>query len=810
MYSEVSLLEQKVRMGLVAGFLLFLATHTPAANTALIGWSETGLHEIDGTDVSVYCLAPPYSTIHAQLVSGGFLVTNPAGFEVTYQAIADASGSINSTSQGKGNFSQYAEQLFGIALKADEGVAGFSMPGISNQPQLMSFDSTQHCFTAQGIPVTPYDDQGNKNFYPMMRLTVRDSTNNVLSTTDIVVPVSDEMDCRACHQSGAQLEARPPSGWAWNVDPQKDYKLNILQSHDDHLLGGTTYSNVLYAVGYNQRGLVATVMRDGHPVLCVRCHNSAALPGTGAPGMRPLTQLMHTKHSFVTDPQSGSYLTYSTNSSACLLCHAGPENRLMRGVHHNTINTNGALAMQCQSCHGSIGAVGTPGRQGWLDEPLCQSCHTGTAVTNSGALRFTSVFDSLGQVRRPADLTYATQTNAPVAGVALFHSSQGHGGINCAACHGPAHAEWLSTQPNDNVQSQQLQSPTGGGVLTACSVCHPVTPVDRTGGPHGMHPVDSNWAFGHDGYSRTTCQNCHGIDYRGTPISWSQGVRNYSAIGEQFWHGFQTGCYVCHAGPVGGDTGAGNPNSPATVNDLSVNATSGVPISVTLIGSDPNGDPVTFRIVSQPAHGTVSLSGKVATFFPDPAFVGSDLFTYAAWDGSTDSALGTVTLATLPGSCLLTANAMVPTAAFPASPVAFRAFANVSQCAATVTYDWDFGDHTPHGTGANVSHVYTNAADYTWTFTVIAGSAVQKAQGTLTISPTLGKPLLLTVTSLGFLINLSWLADTIPASLETATDLTQPYAWQPDLDPIYFDGTNNNVQVFLMSAEQLFRLRRLP
>jgi hypothetical protein len=87
---------------------------------------------------------------------------------------------------------------------------------------------------------------------------------------------------------------------------------------------------------------------------------------------------------------------------------------------------------------------------------------------------------------------------------------------------------------------------------------------------------------------------------------------------------------------------------------------------------------------------------------------------------------------------------------------------------------------------------------------------VQKAQGTLTISPTLGKPLLLTVTSLGFLINLSWLADTIPASLETATDLTQPYAWQPDLDPIYFDGTNNNVQVFLMSAEQLFRLRRLP
>src|SRR3954447_22410863 len=120
MHSEVGFIS-KVRGGLFAVLLLGLVGESPAASTALIGWSETGLHEIDGTDVSVYCLAPPYSTIHAQLVSGGLLVRNPAGWTVTYQAVADASGSINTTSQGKGNFFQFASQLFGTSLPPDQG-----------------------------------------------------------------------------------------------------------------------------------------------------------------------------------------------------------------------------------------------------------------------------------------------------------------------------------------------------------------------------------------------------------------------------------------------------------------------------------------------------------------------------------------------------------------------------------------------------------------------------------------------------------------------------------------------------------------
>jgi hypothetical protein len=464
--------------------------------------------------------------------------------------------------------------------------------------------------------------------------------------------------------------------------------------------------------------------------------------------------------------------------------------------------------MQCESCHGNISAVGATGRKGWLDEPACQSCHTGTALSNNGALRFTTVFDAPNQVRQAVNLTYATQTNVPSAGLQLFRESHGHGGLSCAACHGPGHAEWLSSQPNDNVESQQLQKSGGAGVLTDCAICHPVTPSPRTGGPHGMHPIDTGWAYSHDQSSRTSCQGCHGTDYRGTVISWAQGVRNYNEIGEVFWHGYEVGCYVCHAGPNGTDGGNANPRP--TVSSLNGSTFAGTPVSLTLVGAAINGGPVSFRVVSQPTHGTVSLSGANATYFPEPTFVGGDSFTYASWDGSANSSLGTVSLTVNPGTCVLSANAFVPTAAFPNTPVSFRSSASLSQCSAPVTYEWDFGDGSQPGSGTNASHTYPKAADYNWALKVTAGSSTQTIEGVVTISPTLGQPLVITATPLEFGLNLSWPADAIPSSLEAATDLSQPYAWAQDVDPVYFDGTNNNVQIFFPFAQQFFRLRRVP
>jgi hypothetical protein len=806
MNKEVGLMQRKT---LAVAWLLSLGLLNPAsgATNVLIGWSETGLHETDGGDVSVYSLAPPYSTIRAQFVSGGKLVTNAAGFTVTYQAVADASGSINSTSQSKGNFYPYVQQLFGTNLAPDEGLAGFDMPGTNNRPQKMSFDPAQSWFTAQGIPLTPYDDQGRKNFYPMMRLVARDSASNVLATTDIVVPVSDEMHCAACHASGSQTAARPPEGWSWEVDPDKDYKLNVLRSHDDHFLGTAIYSAALADAGYDARGLV-TSAKSGTPVLCIKCHSSNALLAPGVTNVLSLTQIMHTKHAYVADPASGQALSFMTNSAACVLCHSAPENRRVRGVHHNPVNTDGTLALQCQSCHGSVSDLGAVGRQGWLEEPNCQSCHTGTATSNNGALRYTSAFDTNGQPRQAVNSTYATQPNTPSAGLSLYRFSHEHAGLKCAACHGASHAEALSTQANDNVQNASLQTSAGGGILTDCAVCHLTRPSPLLGGPHAMHPVDAQWAASHDNSSRTQCQACHGADYRGTVLSWAQGNRAYRENG-QFWHGFQIGCYTCHNGPNGGDTG-GIAALAATANSLSGTTRAESPVDIILAASGPVGVTLAYRVVTQPVHGTVSVDGNVATYFPGLGFVGTDSFTYTAWDSAADSNLGTVTVTVVPGQCFLTTTTLAPTAAFPKSTVPFRASGTLSACSGAISYDWDFGDGSAHGSGTNVSHVYNQAADYNWTVKVTGGGTNQTIRSVVTISPTLGPPLTLTLTPLAWSMNLSWPADPIPTSLETTADWTQPYAWQPENDAVYWDGTNNNVQVYVLPGPQFYRLRRVP
>ena len=55
-----------------------------------------------------------------------------------------------------------------------------------------------------------------------------------------------------------------------------------------------------------------------------------------------------------------------------------------------------------------MSAVGAATRTGWLNEPTCQQCHSGTATNNSGQIRFTSVFDASGNPRVAADTRFAT------------------------------------------------------------------------------------------------------------------------------------------------------------------------------------------------------------------------------------------------------------------------------------------------------------------------------------------------------------------------------------------------------------------
>jgi Bacterial Ig domain len=621
----------------------------PKAHWTVVAWNDLGMHCMD-YDYSVFSILPPFNNLHVQLIDNtGKLVRTSTGYTITYQGMKDPTGSITVTSAPHTNFWQYVLPIYGLSPLPDVGLLGQAMPGNKNTPQaLQGFDTTYYYFSATGVPFVPVDSKGATNTYPMVRVVAKDSTGTTLATTVTDLPVSTEMTCIGCHASGSQAPAMPPTGWVYYPgNPDKDYKLNILLFHDELPQNPTLYQQTLVTAGY-PNGLYNSATA-GTPILCGRCHVSNALAPygyTGIPGVPPLTQSQHSFHANVIDPVSGLPLNSENNRAACYNCHPGSTTKCLRGAMGSAIAPDGSQEMQCQDCHGNMSAVGATNRQGWLDEPNCQACHTGTAVQNNGQIRYTNAFDTNGQLRIPVNTTFATTPNVPSPPYSLFKESYGHGNLQCEACHGPTHAEYPTSEPNDNIQSQNLQKHPGP--LADCGVCHQPVPRTVTGGPHGMHPTGQAWVNNHanavnGGPGVVQCQNCHGSTYVGTVLSYSQGNRTLTSDygTKTFFRGYQVSCYACHNGP-GSDSRS--PYKPPVMQNGSATTTGPNPVGVTLVGTDPNGLPLTYRIVSQPVNGTVAINGKVATYIPPAGFKGTDSFTFAAFDGKVDSNLGTISL----------------------------------------------------------------------------------------------------------------------------------------------------------------------
>jgi hypothetical protein len=99
---------------------LGVAAAPAGAATRVVAWNNLGMHCRDDS-FAVFSLLPPYNTLLAQVTRDGVLVADPTGLEVTYHGVADPSGSINTTSQGKTDFWQHVVDLFGVSLPPDAG-----------------------------------------------------------------------------------------------------------------------------------------------------------------------------------------------------------------------------------------------------------------------------------------------------------------------------------------------------------------------------------------------------------------------------------------------------------------------------------------------------------------------------------------------------------------------------------------------------------------------------------------------------------------------------------------------------------------
>jgi len=154
--------------------LAFALAPRAADSWTLVGWNNLGMHCMD-SDYSVFSILPPFNVVNAHLIdANGRLVTDASQVKITYEAVADPTGSINSTSLDKTNYWTFAPALYGASGTPDTGLLGFDMPGPSNTPRAMVFDAATNEFHADGIPITPFDDDHHHRAYPLMKLVARD------------------------------------------------------------------------------------------------------------------------------------------------------------------------------------------------------------------------------------------------------------------------------------------------------------------------------------------------------------------------------------------------------------------------------------------------------------------------------------------------------------------------------------------------------------------------------------------------------------------------------------------------------------
>lgn len=292
---------------------------TAADEYVILSWNDLGMH-CANKDFSKICVLPPYNNLKAQVIKRGSGGNYPeiitSGFNVTYSIPG------NTYSVGKTNFWTYASALFGVNLSPNIGLTGLGLTGV--------FTQTGNSYAADGIPVTPYQDNNlnSENPFQLALVELRDNSNNLIMSTQPVIPVSNEISCvsSGCHNS----------------------ETAILNAHEDE--GGFNPNNT--------------------PILCANCHASNALGTTGHAGVPSLSLAIHDKH--------------KNRTSDCYKCHPGSNTQCFRDVMHTA-------GMVCQDCHGTIAQVASSiqnGREPWLEEPQCgnSSCHGSNYAENTGKL----------------------------------------------------------------------------------------------------------------------------------------------------------------------------------------------------------------------------------------------------------------------------------------------------------------------------------------------------------------------------------------------------------------------------------------
>ena len=195
--------------------------------------------------------------------------------------------------------------------------------------------------------------------------------------------------------------------------------------------------------------------------------------------------------------------------------------------------------------------------------------------------------------------------------------------------------------------------------------------------------------------------------------------------------------------PQGEGTITDDDSSPVAAS-LSLSANEDTAVPVVLVASDPDCQPLTYSIVTPPAHGALSGSGADLTYTPAANYHGSDSFTFRASDGVNESNIATVSITVNPVND--------PPVASPNSAIlAEDSFAMVGLPATDIDGDpltYSIVTGPAHGalSGSGNSRTYTPAANYhgpdSFTFKASDGTVDSNAAAvSLTVLPVNDPPI---------------------------------------------------------------------
>lgn len=369
----------------------------------IIAANDLGMHCYQ-SDYAAFLILPPGNNLCVQVFhkEGNEVKLVNSGIEIYYNVID------NTTSADKINFWEYAKD-YGYDILPNIGITGNGMSG------KMKLSEDKKYYIATAIPVTPYNDGSTElNPYQLAKIWITDNTTGkeLASVDNIVVPVSDEMDCYICHG-------------------KENTSLNILKAHDD--LSGTH---------------LAAELEQGNRYKCSTCHEDNILDDPGKPGVLSLSEAMHGFHA------GKAYL--SDVEPVCYSCHPGPITQCYRGIM--SIEGIGCINPECHGDMSTIAQSLAEGREAWLQEPDCSSCHNDKYEVNPNTLYRNS---------------YLINNINP----------EMNDKILCTSCHNGPHAEWKSKNPIDNLLPLHLQGLSD--FIKKCSVCHE---ENQTGTVHGLNP----------------------------------------------------------------------------------------------------------------------------------------------------------------------------------------------------------------------------------------------------------------------------------------------------------------------------------